>query len=373
MTLIGLAAGPVADTSVDTGMDVDLSEYDQVDEVKSLAGWAAMGPPAPPSSSAGKADVLAGIGTNNNSNNNSEDMSACENDFVFLPEPPRPQQPQELQQQPQQQQQQQQTPDAALPRPASARPTQAKPPVDWRKVRTYTIMGPDNLPLEYRSKLTSTACSSNKEQQHRTTTTNNSNQHAPVRSQPVPSSPLSIINANLGLVCNSNSNNPFDSNANCLKQQLQQHQQQHQQVSSTIGSPSKPIGVLEISSSVSIAGTYSKLDDLLHQIVTRSDLISIDIPCAYCHELVACPPTDISAWLNHMTRVHNCKPCPICNKMIGLGPRCDLDIMRRHVVAHLDDDWLNRRAARTNFTFGLQQLWFSGTRCAVRDAKYSRY
>lgn len=354
MTVFGLSAGPVAAAATkESDMDLDLSEYDQVDEVKSLAAWATMGPHIPSNNSnnnSNKRDSPASTNSDPTSTNNNDDNSASENDFVFLPAPPR-----------QHESQTQQTTDTGDM--ASIQSSQVKPSSDGihevRKAQSYTIVGPNCLPhiQDQSTKL------SDIEQQYRSTTTtsyNNNNNYVPVRSQPVPSTPLSIINANLGLVCNNN--NPFDNNANCLKQQ--------QQINNAIGSPSKPIGVLEVSSSVNVSGTIKKLDDLMHQIVTRSDLIYIEIPCAYCHEPVACPPTDISAWLNHMSRAHNCKVCPICNKMIGLGPRCDLDIMRRHVVAHLDDDWLNRRAARTNFTFGLQQQWFSGSRCNVKDAKY---
>lgn len=132
---------------------------------------------------------------------------------------------------------------------------------------------------------------------------------------------------------------------------------------------SKPTGLLEINTSLNSAHP-DKLADLMRQIVSQSDHIYIAIPCAYCHEPIACPPSDISAWLNHMNRVHNCKICPICNKMIGLGPQRDLEIMRNHVNSHLDEDWLERRAPKVCFTFGLQQQWFAGSRCSVRETRY---
>lgn len=130
---------------------------------------------------------------------------------------------------------------------------------------------------------------------------------------------------------------------------------------------SKPFGLLEVCPNT--AGSHNKLADLMRQIVTKSDLIYIAIPCAYCHEQIVCPPSDISSWLDHMSCQHNCKLCPICNKMIGLGPTRAIDIMKRHVLEHLDDDWLERRATKVNFSFGLQQQWFSGSRCSVRDER----
>lgn len=116
----------------------------------------------------------------------------------------------------------------------------------------------------------------------------------------------------------------------------------------------------------------NKLSDLMKALVSRSDLIYIAIPCAYCHEQITCPPQDISSWLNHMSWQHNCKTCPICNKMIGLGPKRDIEIMRRHVLDDLDDQWLSARANQFSFSFGLQQHWFSGNKCTVKDPTRSR-
>lgn len=130
---------------------------------------------------------------------------------------------------------------------------------------------------------------------------------------------------------------------------------------------SKPVGLLEACSN--IVENPSKLSDLIHQIVTRADSIYIAIPCAHCHEQIACLPTDISAWLNHMSMLHNCKVCPICNKMIGLGPVRDIEIMRKHVINHLDNEWLNHRASKVDFSFGLQKQWFLGGRCTIKNIR----
>lgn len=111
----------------------------------------------------------------------------------------------------------------------------------------------------------------------------------------------------------------------------------------------------------------NKLADLMQQIVTRSDLIQISIPCQFCDYQIPCPPSDISSWLNHLNRSHCCKVCPICNRLVGLGPQRDLEIMRKHVYEHIDTDWLDARPNRVNFSFGLQQHWFSGYNCSVRD------
>lgn len=134
------------------------------------------------------------------------------------------------------------------------------------------------------------------------------------------------------------------------------------------GCASKPAGLLEVCPN--LTSDPNKLVDLMQQIVARSDQIYIAIPCAYCHEQIACLPSDISSWLNHMSSQHNCKLCPVCNKMIGLGPKNEIDIMKRHVLEHLNDSWLERRAIKVSFTFGLQQQWFSGNRCSVKDSRY---
>lgn len=320
MTVIGLSAEPI-EANVNEEMDLDLSEYDQVDEVKSVA-WQPQNLFTPQNT--GNKNNTVSSSSNNNNNiavggaNSSEDSSSCENDFVFLPAPPSRNQPVELKQ------------PSNLKQQLADQP--AHKPIDYEQTDQSKLS-----PIGFRS-------------------TQASNNNLIVRSQPTASLPLSTRNANLSPA--TGNNNPFDSNANCHLPQ------------SIVGSPSKPIGLLEVSSSANFAGATGKLDDLLHQIVTRSDMIYIAIPCAYCHEPIACPPSDISAWLNHMSRVHNCKACPICNKMIGLGPRRDIEIMRRHVLAHLDEEWLNRRANQTNFTFGLQQQWFSGSRCTVKEVKY---
>lgn len=311
-------------------MDLDLSEYDQVDEVK----YGAWRPQA--------MFACQNINTNSNSGNSNnkdanltavagvssstaDDSSGCENDFVFLPAPPSRHEPTESER-----------PNNSM---TYGDQSLATPTASLKDLGADCDQNHSKLsPFGFRS------------------TQQTINNKVFVRPELNTSLPLSTRNANLSTI--NNSNNPFDNNANCHMPQP------------IVGSPSKPIGLLEVSSSVNVAGATSRLDDLLHQIVTRSDLIYIAIPCAYCHEPIACPPSDISAWLNHMSRAHNCKACPICNKMIGLGPRRDIEIMRKHVLAHLDDDWLNRRAAKTNFTFGLQQQWFSGSRCTVKDAKF---
>lgn len=110
----------------------------------------------------------------------------------------------------------------------------------------------------------------------------------------------------------------------------------------------------------------NKLAELMQQIVIRSDTILIAIPCQLCHDQIACPPSDISAWLNHMGKQHNCRVCPICNRLIGLGPLKELEIMRLHVIEHFDEEWLDGLANKINFTFGLQQHWFSGYKCSIR-------
>jgi len=136
----------------------------------------------------------------------------------------------------------------------------------------------------------------------------------------------------------------------------------------------KPIGLLEVSTSPPSSQSANHLSDLMHQIVTKCDSIYIAIPCVFCHEPKACPPSDISAWLNHMNRVHNCKVCPICNKLVGLGPIRDIEIMRKHVVTHIDNDWLESKSFKTNFSFGLQNHWFSSGHCSVKDPRsFTKY
>lgn len=166
-------------------------------------------------------------------------------------------------------------------------------------------------------------------------------------------------------------NNPFgDLHQKPTITGAEESYQQHQATVSLKGETcaSKPAGLLEVCPNT--ASNPDKLTDLMRQIVTKSDRIYIAIPCAYCHEQIACPPTDISSWLNHMSYLHNCKLCPICNKMIGLGPRKAIEIMKRHVMDHLDNEWLERRAMKVNFSFGLQQQWFSGSRCSVRETHF---
>lgn len=128
----------------------------------------------------------------------------------------------------------------------------------------------------------------------------------------------------------------------------------------------KPIGLLELSPAVA----NNKMDELMRQIVTRSDSMLIAIPCTYCSEPVTCPPADITNWLNHMSIQHNCKVCPVCNRLVGLGQARDLEIMRRHVVEDLDENWLERRANKESFTFGLQQQWYAGNQCIIRETRY---
>lgn len=141
---------------------------------------------------------------------------------------------------------------------------------------------------------------------------------------------------------------------------------------------SKPIGVIRhpailIDQLINYPGrSTNKLAELMQQIVTKSDLINISIPCQFCAELTDCPPSDISSWLNHMNLMHNCKVCPVCNQLVGLGPRREAEVMRAHVNEHFDDEWLEAKPTKTNFSFGLQQQWFSGYKCAVRE-NHSRW
>lgn len=129
--------------------------------------------------------------------------------------------------------------------------------------------------------------------------------------------------------------------------------------------PVKPIGVIEIVSNVNEKDETKRVSNLMQQIVTKADSIRIDIPCAFCRERVPCLPSDISYWLDHMDIIHNCKCCSICNKLVGLGPKRDLRLMHEHVIEHFNSSWLQQRAVKSNFTFGLKQQWFSGVRCNI--------
>jgi len=163
-----------------------------------------------------------------------------------------------------------------------------------------------------------------------------------------------------------NGNNPFGNS----RQSTSAESSNARQLFSTAReatSADKPIGILSVSPN--IGGNPNNLADLMQQIVARSDLIFIAIPCVYCQQPVACPPSDISSWLNHMSKQHNCKLCPVCNKLVGLGPKRDVGIMKSHVLEHFDSEWLERRPLRATFTYGLQQQWFSGARCSVRESR----
>lgn len=282
--------------------DLDLTEYDQIDEFRHLITDNQL-----------RCDNSKLLLTLSSSSDHTilEDTN-CENDFVFLPAPLN---------QHHQQQQQREYPTRSrvtLPPTEISKIINVEPALDAgdnKAVSKLILQQPNSLPL---------------------------------------------------ISLNNNGNNPFgkyrDTNSEVDPYNQRQSAIKREVVENCL---SKPYGLIEVCQS--LGNNANKLADLMQQIVTRSDLIHIAIPCAYCHEPVACPPTDISSWVNHMSRQHNCKVCPVCNKMVGLGPNRDVNIMRKHVIEHLDNDWLERRANKINFTFGLQQQWFSGTRCVVRD------
>lgn len=134
--------------------------------------------------------------------------------------------------------------------------------------------------------------------------------------------------------------------------------------------PSKPLGVIKPSLSASPNQEASQVHDLMQQIVSKSDSILISINCTYCSAPIVCPPSDISGFINHMNSSHNCKICPICEKFVGLGLGKDISVMQRHVVEHFDHEWLEKKSKRINFTYGLQQQWFPGSRCKVKDPRH---
>lgn len=310
-------------------MDLDLTEYDQVDEARFFIS-SRMGvdghDPADPSS------LVVTLSSSSEQACGSDDAN-CENDFVFLP-------PESIEQQSKQ----------ATPKARHAINPRNQPDADDRNTDEVARIG---------QKLNSPSCI-----RHPTSLpiTGQDDAVSNLQAAARASHPLMTINPN----ASSSMKNPF----------YNLHQIGPDSVSGQSYQPfwirpenlaSKPIGLLEINSTNSCSPGH--LSDLMHQIITKSDSIYITIPCAYCHEPKACPPSDISAWVNHMNRSHNCKVCPICNKLVGLGPMRDIEIMKRHVVSHIDDEWLERRSARTNFSFGLQQQWFSGGRCNVTNPR----
>lgn len=311
-------------------MDLDLAEYDQIDEIKFIENHQR-------SSSEGSALVTL----SSCSNQISLDDGNYESDFVFLPSPP------------------------------SLSPTSNDSSESSNKPADVSSDYKQTSPMIVTTSPVATALSipSDKASVIDATKLIPSGSSAPellARSRPTQvakSGPL------LTICNNANAHNPFGNYSQVsLSKGIENMVSQRQARSSRPElSLSKPIGLLEMNSIAS--SNPGKLADLMQAIVTRSDVIQIAIPCAYCHELVTCPPSDISPWLNHMNKYHNCKVCPICNRLIGLGPRRDLDIMRSHVVEHLDETWLDQKASRVSFSHGLQQHWFQGSRCSVRDTR----
>lgn len=291
-------------------MDLDLAEYDQFDEIKFLMDH------NKEQTYEGASSFLMTLSSTSSEPSNNDDAN-CENDFVFLPAPP-PKVPINQQQ-------------AGLQLSTRSQQQQQN-----------QIQVPQVKKADFRSSL---------EMASEATTFHGTHQTA---------HPLMAINSNGG--------NPFYNSQQVSPTGLTQTQQPNWITESFA---SKPIGLLDITAN--IPNNPNQLADLMHQIVTRSDTIYIAIPCDYCPEPVACPPSDITAWLNHMSRQHHCKVCPVCNKLVGLGPRRDIDIMRKHVMGHFDNEWLDRRANRVNFSFGLQQQWFSSGKCIIKDARLLGY
>lgn len=305
-------------------MDLDLTEYDQFDEIKFLTNKDQQQHHEGPSS------ILVTLSSSSSEPSaSSHDDTNCENDYVFLPSPP------------------------SISTSSSSTSKLDPPNKQQTAARSHS-----NQPSSRLTKAEGLRASLE-------TGTDVASLYG--HQQRLPNHPLMTINSNGG--------NPF-----CNLQQVSPDSVQlppaplpltSQQpswlrpISETLSS--KPIGVLDISANV--PSNPNHVAALMHQIITKSDSIYIAIPCDYCLEPVACPPSDISAWLNHMSGQHNCKVCPVCNKLVGLGPRRDLEIIRRHVMGHFDDDWLERRALKTNFTHGLQQYWFSGGRCTIKEPR----
>lgn len=304
-------------------MDLDLTEYDQVDEIKSLMM------DNPPGEMCSKFIVTM----SSCSDQTSIDEANCENDFVFLPGPPPiatsscNQSTMNLNQQ--------KAPDATHQQQVTRSQTSAIDKGGQQLARPLVSL--------------KTSCG-------------NGISGGGVGGSAIATSGSAIAT----------SGNPFSPAPDSLTPALHYHYQAPTLASATslqkhqaTGSPDKPLGLLVPSAAI-INSNPNKLAELMQQIVIRSDLICIEIPCSYCIEPIACPPSDISSWLNHMSKQHNCKLCPVCNRLVGLGPFRDVEVMRRHVIEHLDSEWLEQPAARYNFTFGLQKQWFSGSRCSVK-------
>lgn len=316
-------------------MDLDLAEYDQVDEFKLIMD----------NQNQLYCDNSKFLVTLSScSDQASIDDTNCENDFVFLPAP--------LQQQ--QQQQQNQT---HKPPPLQTVLTKSQDPTTTPATAQAQDIG-EKQNTRRGLEITETGSNEN--------TVNKTIQY-----------PL--------IALNNNGINPFG-NYQQQNRQTSEMEIQHpinndnnntqifnkRPVEGSYALSTKPFGVIEQPETSHLVSSANKLADLMQQIVAKSDLIYIAIPCAYCpyNETVACPPSDISNWINHMSFQHNCKICPICNKLVGLGPDRDIDVMRKHVIEHLNMEWLDKRASRINFTFGLQQRWFSGSRCAIKDPRH---
>lgn len=332
-------------------MELDLSEYDQVDDTKlMLENHENM------YCDGSSSKFLVTISSCSTDQASVEDAN-CENDFVFLPAPTKPFVLQR-ETQPSQTSFNSAIVTSTGNAPISATLTTAT--ATTTVTTTTTTTSTESTPSQNANSTPIT-----KQPESRTQQVSSSETQSQTHQQQV-AYPLNVISTN--------SNNPFGNykqDCSLVNHQQQVLQQQQQETStrqlSNETCASKPIGLLEVLPAIT---NPNKLADLMQQIVTRSDLIFIAIPCAYCHEPVACPPSDISSWLNHMSKQHNCKVCPICTKMIGLGPRRDIEIMKRHVIEHLDEEWLERRASKVSFTFGLQQQWFSGNRCSVKDPRH---
>lgn len=323
-------------------MDFDLAEYDQVDDTKlMLENHENM------YCDGSSSKFLVTISSC--SDQASIEDANCENDFVFLPAPAKPFVLQ------------QETPPSQATSNSTESPVTSADPTQAISSETTSISQPTaSIRSQNAESMAIARQPESKIQQANSSEMNQTCQQQVAH-------PLNAISTN--------SINPFGNyqsqqDSSSLNQPLLR---QHQPVESTRNlvvneiCASKPTGPLEVLPAIT---NPNKLADLMQQIVTRSDLIFIAIPCAYCHEPVVCPPSDISSWLNHMSKQHNCKVCPICTRMIGLGPRRDIEIMKKHVIEHLDEEWLERRASRVSFTFGLQQQWFSGNRCSVKDPRH---
>lgn len=331
-------------------MDFDLAEYDQIEEVAFLMDKN-NGLQVPTSA----ASFLVSLSSGSDHVTSLSDDTNCENDFVFLPSlsvPTNPQQTNELQE---------------LFRKATATATRSLSQLQENRQQQQSSSSAKSPVVAQQPTATMAV--------PRTNTTSNTAtgtaQNTVIQQQPEAGAhPLMAVNSKTG------SNNPF-----CQLQEVSPVGVTATFRNATTAMPLnwyrennesnkhalKPIGLLDVSKN--IVNNPNQLSDLMHQIVTRSDTIHIAIFCTYCNERIACPPSDIAAWLNHMYKQHNCKACPICHRLVGLGPLKDIEIMRKHVGTHFDDDWLDKRAAKVNFTFGLQQNWFSSDRCNVRDPR----